>query len=361
MSVPGEVCEIMEHRWLEAIEWHALRCSATVLTPEQQAEWLRWWQDGENRRIYESCARLHVDAQQLHAHAPTTGTVHATRNPSTARSLANAPRRRLVGTVTLGAAIACALLLFRRSGQVLPIHAQAVVNPPTLYRTGPGQTQRIRLRDGSTVILGAGTTLTVALSPRRRIVRLAHGEAWFRVTHRSGWPFVVKAGPGTITDLGTAFVVDREPHRVEVTVTEGRVEIALSHLSPAPHLQGVQLEPVRLHRGERLSYGARGVGTVRTVDPRMALAWTTGELEFSDEPLRDVLANVSRYAPRPITVTPAAGGLRVTTLVFSRDVSEWLDGLTRVLPVTVERTDVGICVRLRTRNKTQINNACTNR
>lgn len=361
MSVPREVCEIMEHRWIEAIEWHALRCSATVLTPEQQADWQRWWQDGENRRIYGSCARLHVDAQQLHTRASTTGTARATLDRSTARSLVIRPLRRLVGAVTLGAAIACVFLLFRRYAQVLRIHAQAAVNPPTLYRTGPGQTQRIRLRDGSTVILGAGTALTVTLSPRRRTVRLAHGEAWFRVTHRFGWPFVVKAGPGTITDLGTAFVVDREPHRVEVTVTEGRVEIALRHLVAAPHLQGVQLEPVRLHRGERLSYGTRGVGAVRTVDPRVALAWTTGELEFSDEPLRDVLANVSRYAPQPITATPAAGGLRVTTLVFSRDVSEWLDGLTRVLPVTVERTDVGICVRLRTHNQTQINNACTRR
>lgn len=361
MSVPREVCEDGERRWLEAVEWHALRCGPTAVTPAQQAAWHRWWQDRENHRIYEACVRLHADALQLPVQTSAVRGVRAQRDPSAMRRSRTAPRRFPLGPVALGAAIACAVLVFGPYGHVLPVRVEAVLGPPTLYRTGPGQTQRIQLTDGSTVVLGAETALTVTLSRRRRSVTLAHGEAWFKVTHRPWWPFVVSAGAGTITDLGTAFVVDREAHRVEVTVTEGRVEIALARDISAPRLQGVRLEPVRLRRGERLSYGANVLGTVRTVDPRMALAWTNGELEFSDEPLRDVAANVSRYAPQPITVSPAAGELRVTTLVFSRDVPQWLDGLSRVLPVTVERTGVGICVRLRARNTMQLNNACRTR
>lgn len=361
MSVPREVCEDMERRWLEAVEWHALRCSEATLTAVQHAAWRRWWRDLENHRVYAACARLHVDAQQLPRVAPSSAPVRGSRGIRAIRASAAAPRRLLFGTVTFGAAIACALLALTADRRALPVRAETASDLPVLFRTGPGQTRRIRLRDGSTVILGAETALTVALTPRRRSVSLAHGEAWFRVTDRSGWPFVVNAGPGTITDLGTAFVVDREARRVEVTVTEGRVEIALDHLVSAPHLHGVQLKPVRLHRGERFSYGAETMGNVRSVDPRIALAWTTGELEFADEPLRDVAANVSRYAPQPIAVSPAAAGLRLTTLVFSRNVPQWLDGLSRVLPVTVTRSSVGICVRLRTHRQTQVSNTCRKR
>jgi transmembrane sensor len=263
--------------------------------------------------------------------------------------------------MTVSAALACILIggQFDRSG--ISERTATVSAPPIHYQTGSGQNRRIRLRDGSTVVLGAETSLTVSLTRQRRSIHLVRGEAWFRVAHRPDWPFVVNAGRGTITDLGTAFVVDRDARRVEVTVTEGHVQIALSHLIRTPRLSGVRLEPVRLHRGQRFSYGADVIGTVRAANPHMALSWTSGELEFSDEPLRDVAANVNRYAPQPIAVSPAAGRLRLSTLVFSRHVAEWLDGLSRVLPVTVERTNVGICVRLRTRDETQFNNVCRKR
>ena len=358
MSVPREVCEDMERRWLEAVEWHALRCSAIVLTPAQQAAWRRWWQDGENRRVYGACARLHADVQRL----PRQSSVaKAVRAACSSGAVGAALRRGIRGAMTVSAALACILIggQFDRSG--ISERTATVSAPPIHYQTGPGQNRRIRLRDGSTVVLGAETSLTVSLTRQRRSIHLVRGEAWFRVAHRPDWPFVVNAGRGTITDLGTAFVVDRDARRVEVTVTEGHVQIALSHLIRTPRLSGVRLEPVRLHRGQRFSYGADVIGTVRAANPHMALSWTSGELEFSDEPLRDVAANVNRYAPQPIAVSPAAGRLRLSTLVFSRHVAEWLDGLSRVLPVTVERTNVRICVRLRTHHQTQVSNTCRKR
>lgn len=358
MSVPRDVCETVERRWLEAVEWHALRCSATVLTREQQAEWRYWWQDGENRRVYGSCARLHADVQRLPMQTSVAEGVSAARSPEAS---AAALRRAVRGAVMVSAALACALIGGALQRGAVPVHTETVSAPPAHYQTGFGQIRRIRLQDGSTIVLGAETSLTAILTPQRRAIHLVQGEAWFRVTHRPDWPFVVNAGRGTITDLGTAFVVDREPRRVEVTVTEGRVQIALNRLIRTPRLSGVKLEPVRLRRGQRFSYGVDAIGSVRAVDPHMALSWTSGELEFSDEPLSDVAANLSRYAPQPIAVSPAAGRLRLSTLVFSRHIAEWLNGLSQVLPVTVERTDVGVCVRLRTRDETQPNNACRKR
>lgn len=263
-----------------------------------------------------------------------------------------------VGAVLLAAVVGGAMLIRHQARHVLPTRPAAVLAQRIIYHTAPGQTQRITLRDGSTVILGGATTLTVSLTAQRRTVDLDRGEAWFHVVHRNDWPFVVKAGGGTITDLGTAFVVDRESNRVEVTVTEGLVQVAVDHPVRAPRLSSERHRAIRLHRGERLTYGENAHSVVRAVNPRAALAWTTGELEFSQEPLSAVIENVDRYTRHPIAVSPAAGRLRLTTLVMSRRIHEWLEGLSRVLPVIVERRGARVCVRLRAAQTTYLNNKC---
>src|SRR6185312_11086218 len=94
-----------------------------------------------------------------------------------------------------------------------------------VYQTKVGELRNVHLPDGSSIILGGQTELSVSFSAQRRSVGLLKGEAWFQVAHRSHWPFVVAAGDGTITDLGTAFLVQRDSDRVVVTVTQGTVEI----------------------------------------------------------------------------------------------------------------------------------------
>ncbi len=350
-----------EQRWIEAVEWHALRCSTDGLTASQHSAWRLWSQDAENRRIYAACARLYVDAQRLEAGpAPPCAALRRGREHS-ARPVGWNRWRAATATVLISAAAGVVLLLGRKPRPVRPVRTAADILVPLVYRTAPGQTRRLRLGDGSTVILGGETAITVSLNPQRRAVRLEHGEAWFQVVHRPHWPFTVSAGNGIITDLGTAFVVDRESGRVEVTVTQGEVEVAVRRFSPAQPLQPVNLQPIPLRRGERIAYGQTADEVVRTVSPRLALAWTRGELEFSDEPLGAVVANVNRYTVQPIEVTPAAGRLRLTTLVLSRHISGWLAGLDRVLPVRVTRQDAEICIRLRGRNTPHLDNTCQTR
>ncbi len=350
-----------EQRWIEAVEWHALRCSADGLTASQHSTWRLWSQDPENRRIYAACARLYVDAQGLQAGPPPSCAVLRRWRERSARQVGWNRRRTAMAGVLITGALGVVVLLGRAARPVRPARTAAHVTVPVIYRTAPGQTRRLRLGDGSTVILGGETAITVSLTPQRRAVRLEHGEAWFRVVHRPHWPFTVAAGNGVITDLGTAFVVDRESGRVEVTVTQGEVEVAVRRFSPARSLQPVILQPIQLRRGERFTYGQTADRVVRPVSPRLALAWTRGELEFADEPLSAVVDNVNRYTAQPIEVTPAAGRLRLTTLVLSRHISGWLDGLSRVLPVRVTRKDAEICIRLRVSNRTRLDNTCQKR
>lgn len=351
-----------DDRWIEAVHWHAQRCGETPLTAQQRVAWRRWCGDAENRRVYAACATLHAVAQQL-------GPEHrlGARSGRSASAVSSRAVRQRLGWLAIGVALAIAVggVMLRIGAASGPRSAPARIGTlaqsraQSIYRTTQGQTRRILLHDGSTVILGAQTTLTVLLTPTRRAVRLRHGEAWFHVAHRRHWPFVVTAGDGTITDVGTAFVVDQESGRTQVTVTQGMVRVAWASAARGVRPSVSSGRPVRLHRGERLSYGAGTYHVVQAVNPRRALAWARGQLEFSNVPLRYVVQDVSRYSLRPIRVSPAAGYLRVTTLVLSRDIPAWLTGLSRVLPVTITRGDGGVCIRLRVSSATSRSNVCT--
>ena len=346
-----------EERWLEALDWHAARCAADRLTPEQQDGWRRWTVDAENRRVYAACAQLYRDAQGLDD-SEHIARVTAPDPVSRSRAVGPAVKWALGGAVLAACAASTVLVSPRARPTRVPSASSQPAVTSAVYRSSPGQTRRIRLADGSTVVLGAETVLDVAITPQSRSLNLQRGEAWFDVIHRPHWPFVVTAGTGQIRDLGTAFVVDRESGRTEVTVTQGQVEVSLSGMLRAPHLGPLRLTPIRLHRGERFVYGTRIPLAIRHVSPRLALGWTRGHLEFVDEPLGVVAENISRYSQQPIRVSPAAAGLHLTTLVLSHHIRAWINGLSRVLPVVAVHTSRGICVQLQTSATTPKANEC---
>jgi transmembrane sensor len=349
--------EVDEHRWLAALEWHALRCAADPLTPPQLKAWRQWADDDENRRVYAACAQLYRDAQGL-KDSPTVARIGTPFTLRNARSVWPSVRWTLAGTLLALCAASTVIVRPSVPSQTEPSARESRASESLVYRTAVRQTRRIRLGDGSTVILGARTVLEVTFTPQGRSLDLRRGEAWFDVVHRLHWPFVVTAGSEHIRDLGTAFVVDREHGRTEVTVTQGQVEVFPVAAHGPPPLGAVVLKPLRLRRGERFVYGAQIPGELGHVSPDLALGWTRGRLEFVDEPLAVVAENVSRYSRTPISVSPAAANLLLTTLVLSHHISAWISGLSHVLPVVTVRTRRSICVRLQASVKTRQLNDC---
>jgi transmembrane sensor len=171
--------------------------------------------------------------------------------------------------------------------------------PPQQYASAVAENRDIELSDGTAIQLGAASTLTTRYANHRRDIDLGTGEAFFTVAHDNRRPFVVTAGPLHIEDLGTAFNVRRTGQRVSVTVTEGRVR-----LSPAEGASpGAKLTPGRLDlvAGQRAEYDpATGAVSVSEVAIEHAAAWRHHRLEFVNEPLSTVLANVNRYSHQPV-------------------------------------------------------------
>jgi transmembrane sensor len=227
-----------------------------------------------------------------------------------------------------------------------------------VYQTRVGGLRQVHLPDGSSITLGGDTKLSVAFSAQRRSVSLLGGQAWFHVAHDPHWPFIVTAGNGTITDVGTAFLVTRESDRVVVTVTDGAVvvssrpslRLALKRSKELANPSG--LAPIRLNHGDEVAFGDNGaLGLVRRADTRAATAWIDGRLIFDKQPLRYVIETVDRYTSRHIAVSPSVGALRFTGIVFDNQIGDWLQSLEAIFPVTVD--EQGAAVRIQMRHSTR--------
>ena len=363
--------------WLEAIEWHtALHEDAdTAWTDARLSEWRRWYAAPENRGVFEQVCQLLEDR---HAYRERHRRMReADADPYDPRvAIPEWKRRRLLapreprsgsgrgrwigasaGSLLIGAALLCAVLVLR------PLWRGTRTSrlPTSVYQTGVGQLETVHLSDGSTVTLGARTRLTAVFTPKRRVVRLLDGEAWFRDKDIPSQPFSVQAGHGTITAIGTSFVVNRDSDRVVVTVTAGTVEV--STVPPAPHRRAIapgaptrSSSAVRMTGGQALSYSDHGaLGPLSRASPRAATAWTQGRLIFDGVPLRYVVENVGRYWSRRITIGPRAGRLRFSGLVYENEIQDWLGGLSTIFPVSLEETDSSIRIHMRSTGAAQAN------
>lgn len=198
-----------------------------------------------------------------------------------------------------------------------------------VYSSAVAGRRDVTLEDGSRVTLGGATRLTTRYSRDQRLVELAEGEAYFEVVHNARRPFVVRVGKLTIHDVGTAFDVRRTGERVTVSMAEGRVRIF-----DQVDGKGGGLEAVA---GQAVSYDpSRSAMRVSSTDPAQAAAWRDDRLEFDNEPLAVVVANINRYSARPVRIVDTdIAPLTFTGTVRTDAIDDWLHALPQVLPLKV--------------------------
>ncbi len=225
------------------------------------------------------------------------------------------------------------------------------LSPPSpgklgFYETVAAEHRAVDLADGSRIELGAASALSVNFSGSRRTVVLEQGEALFEVAKDKDRPFVVVAGSGTITAVGTAFNVRRDTDRVVVTVTEGIVEVAQARRRPATLPPDVpvaeDMSPAAettLTAGERAAYDAGGLRRLDDVTPEAATGWREGRLRYRAEALKHVISDVDRYSDKQIILGDGVGELVFTGTVFQDEADDWLMGLEQVFPVEVVPMD----------------------
>lgn len=246
------------------------------------------------------------------------------------RSRLFARRRRTFGVAaSVAAGLAVAVLA-----------AVAVHHAPDerVYDAPSHSRETIRLADGSTVLLDAGSRLRVRYTPGRRDLSLEEGQARFEVAHDAGRPFVVQAGPRQVVATGTVFDIDLQDQGVAVALLQGKVNISATARDDSDR------SVVDLRQGEE--YRSRpGGGDVSRFDAVTVTAWETGRLVLNDLPLAEAVRRVNRYAERPVVLADTElANLRVSGVFNAGDAHAFAEAVTVLLPVSAQRRADGAIV-----------------
>lgn len=180
------------------------------------------------------------------------------------------------------------------------------------YKTAAGEQRLISLSDGSSILLNTASKISVDYSQQLRSVILHSGEAHFKVAKDANRPFEVTTEGGKVRALGTAFDVRQWDGSMTVTVTEHAVSI-----NPK---QGSAL--TRLQEGQRVSINGQQTSPVETVNLKQAMAWQQRLLIFKDQPLRQVVAELSRYRAGTIVIADSTLAKHQVSGVFDASDTE---------------------------------------
>jgi transmembrane sensor len=196
------------------------------------------------------------------------------------------------------------------------------------------------LADGTTVRLNAGASVQPAFTLGERRVRLEQGEAYFIVTHDAARPFIVEAGGVAVRAVGTAFNVRLQEQGIDVLVTQGRVEVDVSHVrngisdADAATRQAPPAPPPLIGAGQRaivdlLPATPHVVVTEVTADVlARELAWREPLLSLGGATLEDLALQFERNTGRKIVLRGSElGELRIG----GRFPSDDLDGFVRLM------------------------------
>lgn len=175
---------------------------------------------------------------------------------------------------------------------------------PRIFRTAVGEQATVSLPDGSSMALNSNSIARIEYSPRRRIIHLEQGEAFFSVAHDMNRPFWVTSGPCWVRAVGTQFDVYRKVSGLQVTVSEGSIRVGGNQRL----LSTVRADETQMPIFATLSAGQQAdvlaaSATMRELsaeDLNQAVAWRSGTLYFANRPLADVVTELNRYTSQPI-------------------------------------------------------------
>lgn len=341
-----------EHPELEAAQWFA-RLQEPELSEQQLLAWEQWISSSaENMRAFSHYQTVYRRLDQLGA-MPLPDKKEITDDDydgsvSINEWLAGQQKTVVANVSTHPAAkrkawwvsIAAAATIILTVSVALLVPKSGVVPQVQVYETAVAEHRVIELSDGSEIVLGGKSSVLVSYTNQQRSIALSRGEALFTVAKDNSRPFIVLAGNGSATALGTVFNVHRYTDRTQITVTEGRVQVA-SRVTGKVESVSERESSAILGRGQRINYTSDGELTaVASVDPVMATAWRQGYWRYRNTPLKYVVDDVNRYSGKKITLVGSnTDELLFTGTVYHGQIDEWVGGIVDVFGLEISEID----------------------
>jgi transmembrane sensor len=282
----------------EAGDWFA-RMNADDVTADDHGRFEAWLRAHAcNEKAY---AELTATWSELVKAGPLVRAVHfgQVMNAASASARSVRSRRWLAGALaaTIGAlALGMAWNVYRQK-------------EATRFQTAIGEQAAVALPDGSSFDLNTNSRVEVDYSQRTRVIRLERGEAYFKVAHDTHRPFWVHAGDRWVRAVGTAFNIYLRPAGVEVTVSEGTVNVVNASADESPPADAAYARSAAsVTAGEQADAhgGADVIHALDTTQLSRLLAWRKSSLYFQDEPLGEVVNELMRYTTLRIAIADAS-------------------------------------------------------
>jgi transmembrane sensor len=147
-------------------------------------------------------------------------------------------------------------------------------------------------------VLNTASEATVRFDEAHREIDLVSGEGLFKVAKDPARPFVVRAGFVSVRAVGTEFSVRTAGQHVDVTVTEGVVELVDNSTSGG----GVIRRVAANERATVMETSQVQVQGMPHAEAERRLAWRDGMVDFAGEPLTTAVEEINRHNHRQIVV-----------------------------------------------------------
>jgi len=210
------------------------------------------------------------------------------------------------------------------------ILARLASAPDMVTMTADGSRCPILLPDGSLVVMNRGSVrFPDKFTGDQRFVELT-GEAWFEVAHDSLHPFVVGSGDLRLKVLGTKFYIESKNGGQSASVVLDEGSVALYRESDEHEL--LVLKP-----GEKASISPDQMTKSLNTNSNY-IAWKTGRITFSNQPLSEVAAVLSKvYAKNIVLSNSTMANCRLTADFDQLSLDAILQIVSSTLDLTVER------------------------
>ena len=309
-----------------ATDWY-VRLHSGEATQTDRREHQAWLSADERNR--ERYAAVQDSMRNL---APLDDWMRTETNRLNARVMARRARRTkgLIGGLASAAAAAGVVLFWMAT------------NPAGHYETARAEQREISLDDGSRVHLNSVSSVAVRYSPEVRAIELNSGEGVFDVTRDAQRPFVVAAADAEVVAIGTQFRVHLVGREVTVTVLEGSVAVydrpgTRALTGPGRTHPGSGSEPTLLYSNDQITLRDGAMTAVESVNAAATAAWREGKLIYDATPLRQVVAEMSRYTAIDLAVADGVPDHPITGLIQIRSPDAMLRFVSNAVPVTPVR------------------------
>ncbi|HBV2504693.1 FecR family protein [Klebsiella pneumoniae] len=270
-----------------ASHWYAV-LSGERVSPQQEARWQQWYeQDQDNQWAWQQVENLRNQLGGVPGDVASRA-LHDTR----------LTRRHVMKGL---------LLLLGAGGGWQLWQSETGEGLRADYRTAKGAVSRQQLEDGSLLTLNTQSAADVRFDAHQRTVRVLTRQ-------------------GQLTALGTEFTVRQQDNFTQLDVQQHAVEVLLAS---APAQKRI------VNAGESLQFSASEFGAVKPLDDE-STSWTKGILSFSDKPLGEVIATLSRYRNGVLRCDPAVAGLRLSGTFPLKNTDAILNVIAQTLPVKIQ-------------------------